>query len=122
MRKFKTESKRVESMLELAGVFDQNADSLQKMFVQIGLERSIEKLNSTHDTNLRLGDYIIQSKQEEGFWSNDFGWCFNKDGATGYSEVDLESYRQTDGTTKPEFFGVNDAEFVLYKEASDFKN
>ena len=120
MRKFKIEAKRLEAMLELAGVQDQKSATLQKMFSQIGLERTIERLNSTYDTNLRMGDYIIQSKLEQGYWSNDFGWCFNKDGATGYSETDLDAYRQNGSDPKPEFFGIDDAEFVLYKEAADF--
>lgn len=122
MRKLQLEAQRLTAMLQLAGVFDQPTESIEKIFKQIGLERTIEKLNSTYDTNVRLGEYIIESKQEQGFWSNDFGWCFNKDGATGYSELDLEAYRQDDGSAKPTFFGIDDAAFVSYKKAKDYNN
>lgn len=120
MRTLTIEAQRLEAMLELAGVFDQKQDSIQKMFSQIGMDRTIEKINSTYDTNVRIGDYIIASEQEQGFWSNDFGWSYNKTAATGYTETDLEAYRQEDGQIKPTFFGIDDATFVQYDKAQDF--
>lgn len=120
MRTLTIEAQRLEAMLELAGVFDQKQDNIQKMFSQIGLERTIEKINTTYDTNVRIGDYIIQSQQEQGYWSNDFGWSCNKMAATGYTENDLEAYRQDDGQIKPTFFGIDDAKFVDYETAQDF--
>lgn len=122
MQTYEIEAQRIESMLELAGVFDQKYDYLEKLFQQIGIDRTIEKLNLTHDTNLRLGDYVIISNQEKGFWSNDYGWCLHKNGATGYSTEDLEAYRDKNGKIKPTFIGIDDAEFILYEKTKDFTN
>lgn len=121
METLKNQAKRVESMLMLAGVTEQNEDTVMKMFSQIGIERAVENLNNNYDTNLRIGEYIIKSNQENGFWSNDYGWCYHKDGATGYTKEDLKIYIQEDGSIKPQFFGIEDAEFVLYKKVKDYE-
>ena len=86
------------------------------------MTKLLKKLNLDYNTNLRLGEFIIQSKNENGYWSNDFGWCSNKDGATGYTQEDLTFYRNKDGSTKPVFFGITDAEFVEYKKTKDFNS
>lgn len=121
MKKFKIESKRVLAMLNLAGVNEKTQDEISKYMNQSGVERVIEKFNELYDTNLQLGEYVIQSKSVKGFWSNDFGWCINKDGATGFTEEDLTFYKDAKGVAKPNFHDVSDAAFVLYDNAKDFK-
>lgn len=121
MKKFKTESKRVLAMLNLAGVNEKTQDEIAKYMNQSGIQRVIEKFNETYDTNLQIGEYVIQSKANKGFWSNDFGWCSNKDGATGFTEEDLSFYKDSTGVAKPNFHDVSDAAFVLYDSAKDFK-
>lgn len=121
MKKFKIESKRVLAMLNLAGVNERNQEEIAKYMNQSGVERVLEKFNELYDTNLQLGEYVIQSKSAHGFWSNDFGWCSNKDGATGFTEEDLTFYKDAKGVAKPNFHDVNDATFVLYENAKDFK-
>lgn len=121
MKKFKIESKRVLAMLNLAGVNEKTQDEISKYMNQSGVDRVIEKFNELYDTNLQLGEYVIQSKSVKGFWSNDFGWCSNKDGATGFTEEDLSFYKDAKGVAKPNFHDVADATFVLYDNAKDFK-
>lgn len=121
MKKFKIESKRVLGMLSLAGVTEKTQDEIAKYMNQSGVQRVIEKFNETYDTNLQIGEFIIQSKANKGFWSNDFGWCSNKDGATGFTEDDLSFYKDAKGVAKPNFHDVTDAAFVLYDSVKDFK-
>lgn len=120
MKKVKIESKRILAMLNLAGVNDKTQDDIIKYMNQSGVDKTVEKINALYDTNIQLGEYVIQSNTQ-GFWSNDFGWCFNKDGATGFTEADLLFYKNEDGEAKPNFHDVNDAVFVLYNNAKDFK-
>jgi hypothetical protein len=121
MYKFKVESKRVLAMLNLAGITEKNQKEIIKYMNQSGIDRVIERFNELYDTNIQLGEYIIQSKSIKGFWSNDFGWCKNKDGATGFTEQDLNFYKDSKGIAKPNFHEVADATFVLYDTAKDFK-
>lgn len=121
MKKFKNESKRVLSMLRLAGVSEQTQEEILKYINQSGVQKLLEKFNSMYDTNLQIGEYVIQSKANQGFWSNDFGWCSSKDGATGFTEEDLSFYKDKKGVAKPNFHDVTDAAFVLYDIAKDFK-
>lgn len=121
MKKFKIESKRILAMLNLAGVNEKTQEEISKYINQIGVERVVEKINETYDTNIQLGQYIIESKTNKGFWSNDFGWCSNKDGATGFTEEDLGFYKKVDGVAQPNFHDVGDATFVFYDSAKDFK-
>lgn len=121
MKKFKTEAKRLVAMLNLAGVNEKTQEELTKYISQSGIERVINKLNDSYDTNLQIGEFVIQSKSNRGFWSNDFGWCSKRDGATGFSESDLSFYKTQSGVAKPNFHDVPDAEFVLYDSVKDFK-
>lgn len=121
MKKFKIESKRVFAMLNLAGVTDQSQDDISKYMNQSGVQRVLEKFNDMYDTNLQVGEFVIQSKENNGFWSNDFGWCANKDGATGFTEQDLSFYKDAKGIAQPNFHNVTDAAFVLYDNVQDFK-
>lgn len=121
MKKFKNESKRVLAMLNLAGVNEQTQDEVSKYMNQSGVLKALEKINDMYDTNLQMGEFIIQSKSTKGFWSNDFGWCSNKDGATGFTEDDLTFYKNAKGVAKPNFHDVTDAAFVLYDAVKDFK-
>lgn len=121
MKKFKTEAKRLVAMLNLAGVNEKTQEELTKYISQSGIERVINRLNENYDTNLQIGEFVIQSKSNCGFWSNDFGWCSNKDGATGFTESDLSFYKNESGVAKPNFHDVPDAEFVLYDNVKDFK-
>lgn len=121
MKKFKNESKRILAMLNLAGVNEQSSDVISKYIGQSGVQKALEKFNEMYDTNLQIGEYIIQSKSNKGFWSNDFGWCSNKDGATGFTEADLTFYKDSTGVPKPNFHDVTDATFVLYDSVKDFK-
>lgn len=122
MNKFKVELLRVCSMLELAGVENESNTSILKMFNLYGVDKTILKLNNTYNTNLRIGKFIIKSNNQNGFWSNDFGWCFDKASATGYSEEDLNTYRNSDGVAKPTFYddASKDSEFIEYDLAVDF--
>ena len=121
MKKFKIEAKRLVAMLNLAGVTEKTEEEISKYITQSGMQRVIAKLNENFDTNLQIGEYVIQSKVNKGFWSNDFGWCANKEGATGFTEEDLSFYKNASGVAKPNFHDVADAEFILYSSAKSFK-
>ena len=71
-----------------------------------GVEAAMKFLNETHGIQLSLGDYVIYSEQEHGFWNNDFGWVRDKLLASGF-----------DSDTPPLMMGVVDAEKVRYAEA-----
>jgi hypothetical protein len=121
MKKFKIESQRVFAMLQLAGVSEKTIDEVSRGFSVSGVQKTLEKINETYDTNLSLGEYIIQSKKLKGFWSNDFGWCSKKEGATGFTEDDLTFYTDKNGQAKPNFHDVEDAEFISYDKTKSFK-
>lgn len=122
MENFKIESKRIIAMLQLAGVSEKKEADVEKYLNQSGIERTVEKLNDIYSTNLQIGEYVIQSKENKGFWSNDFGWCSHKDAGSGFTEEDLSFYKDNNGVAKPNFHDVTDASFVLYTKAKNFKS
>ena len=122
MKKFKTESKRICAMLNLSGVTEQSATVIEKYIGQTGMQKVLDKFNLMYDTNLQVGEYIIQSKANKGFWSNDFGWSISKEAASGFTEEDLSFYKDKKGVAKPNFHNVPDAQFVLYETAKNFKS
>jgi hypothetical protein len=113
-------SQRVFEMLQVAGIVDKSQDDILRSFELSGIEKNIEKLNELYDTNISLGDFIIISEKEAGFWSNDFGWVFNKNAATGYTEEDLLFYKDQNGIAQPNFSNVPDAKFISFNEAVNF--
>jgi hypothetical protein len=113
-----TEAKRLEAALNLAGVSlaDEDAESIQRRISRRGLEQAIEDLNETYGVLLKMGPFIIRSESEYGYWSNDFGFVFGKDAATGYPQSDAQDPQQL---TRIKVLAP-DAMFVAYDDALDF--
>lgn len=107
-------TKRILSMLEIAGVSDLNSEDIVRTLEQSGVEKAILKYNIKYNVNLSMGEYIIYSDAQKAYWSNDFGWSDNKDAASGYTEQDLEFYKNKDGDYEPKFYDVSDAKFIKY--------
>jgi hypothetical protein len=38
-----------------------------------------------------VGQYLIRSESERGYWCNDFGWVFQRDAATGFCAVNASA-------------------------------
>jgi hypothetical protein len=113
-----TEAKRLAAALNLAGVSlaDEDAESIQARISRRGLGHAIGDLNETYEVLLNMGPFVIRSESEFGYWSNDFGFVFTKDAATGYSSTDAEDPQQL---TRIKVL-TPDAVFVAYAEAVDF--
>jgi hypothetical protein len=109
---------RLAAALNLAGVSlsDEDAQSIQERIDRSGVSNAVAYLNEAHDVLLGAGDFIIRSEQEYGFWSNDFGFSYHRDTATGFPReiaTDPEQLKQIQMLAP-------DAQFVLYSEAADF--
>jgi hypothetical protein len=102
----------------MAGVSlaDEDAESIQRRISRRGLEQAIEDLNETYGVLLKMGPFIIRSESEYGYWSNDFGFVFGKDAATGYPQSDAQDPQQL---TRIRVLAP-DAMFVAYDDAFDF--
>lgn len=46
----------------------------------------LDDISEQHETAVGLGDYIIHSPSENGYWSNSFGWVTSKGVATPFDE------------------------------------
>ena len=79
-------AQRIGAMLELAGVLGVDVKKIKRKIIRCGVDEVIDDLNFEYDLSLQIGDYVVASVAEKGFWSNDFGWCSHKRGATGYSQ------------------------------------
>lgn len=44
----------------------------------------LNDIGAAHDTTVGLGDFIISSEAEDGYWSNDLGWVEDKMSATPF--------------------------------------
>lgn len=70
------------------------------------LRALLNEIGEAHDTVVGLGDFIIVSPSENGYWSNGFGWVENKASATPFD-------RESDVYLLP---GVNgDAKVVSFQ-------
>ena len=113
-----TEARRLAAALNLAGVplVDENSESIQSRIERVGLTKTVSELNSAYEVLLHVGPYIIQSKNEHGYWSNDFGFAYDRDAATGYPEADIRNPEQL----KLIKVLAPDAIFVAYDTVEDF--
>lgn len=112
------EARRLGAALGVAGVSlaDEDAESIQSRIDKVGLSCAIAELNETYDVLLQAGPYIIRSQSEFGFWSNDFGFVYDRDSATGYPEADTKDPAQL---LRIQVLAP-DAVFVPYAGAADF--
>jgi hypothetical protein len=72
-----------------------------------GIDETIEYLNSEYGCNISLGEFVIYSEAEKGFWNIDFGWVSDKASATGVETM----------PNIPDF--PADVELVRYVDAVD---
>lgn len=100
------EARRVAMQFEVAT--GESASVALVCIAQRGVADAIKFLNETHNIELSMGDYVIYSEKERGFFNNDFGWVHDKASASGFAS-----------DTPPLLYGVVDAEKVLYAEAVD---
>jgi len=96
---------RVAMQLEAAA--DQPGSMAEWHIERKGLEGAIAHLNHTYDISISLGEYIVYSESEHGFWNADFGFVSDKASATGVSALPVIS-------TLP-----SDVELVRYVDAVD---
>lgn len=59
-------------------------------------------------------DYVIASDIAHGFWSNEFGWAFDVESATKFSE------EESDKTRPRVITKHNDARWVVLVDAVDY--
>lgn len=104
---------RIAMQFEVAMGRELNREDFRQDVRSLGLERAIEHLRE-YDVVIDLGEYLICSDSEKGFWSENIGWVYDKDSATGYSEVRAQT------GIPPMFFAVEDARWVRYDEVEDF--
>lgn len=82
--------------------FPESDDSTRAMLNEIGM---------AHGTILGLGDFIIESESESGFWNSSFGWVEDKKTATPFDS-------ESDIFCPP---GVNgDSRIVSYRQAKNY--
>jgi hypothetical protein len=99
------EEYRVGMQLECAT--DESASLAGWHIARKGLDDAIEYLNSEYGCNISLGEFVIYSEDEQGFWNADFGWVSNKASATGVEKM----------PNVPGF--PSDVELVRYVDAVD---
>jgi len=104
--------KRVEMQFEVGTGQPLDCDAFLAAVQTLGLQPAVERVMRESGVVIGLGDFLIQSAAEQGFWSETFGWVLDKSSATGYSGKCVN---------KPlVFLGVYDAQWVRYSDAVDF--
>lgn len=108
---------RVLSNLKLAGIYLSQDDEKQiNLFFKLySIDKALLKINEMFNTNIAIGEYVIYSKKENGYWSNDFGWSEDINSATGYSEKDIENYPKINNEYSPCVHDDNTARFLKFK-------
>ena len=114
-----TDAKRLAAALGVAGVSqaDEDAETIQRRIDRRGIQRAVADLNETYEVLLQVGPYIVRSEKEFGYWSNDFGFVYDCDSATGYPA----SVLQDSELLKRIRILAPDALFVPYEGAVDFE-
>ena len=112
------DARRLAAALGVAGVSlsDEDAESIQERIDRRGVERTVAELNETYEVLLGVGPYIIRSQSEFGYWSNDFGFVYDRESATGFPEADTIDPKQVMSIQ----ILAPDAVFVPYASAVDF--
>lgn len=78
---------RVRLQFELATAEGIGASyGLDEMQTAVEIHNLVDELNEEHDIGISLGDYVIYSLSEEGYWNGGFGWVDDMLSATGYAQ------------------------------------
>lgn len=76
---------RVRLQFELATAEGLGAShGLDKLQTAAEIYSLVDELNEEHDIGISLGDHVVYSLSEEGYWNGGFGWVDDMLSATGY--------------------------------------
>ena len=83
---FSSNAMRLAAGLLAAGIVTPDADigTIQKLLEAKGPQETVAELNERHAALLSIGEYIIASDAEGGYWHNTGGWLPEKASANGY--------------------------------------
>jgi hypothetical protein len=83
---FSATALRLAAALQAANIVTPETElgALQHLVESLGDPEAVSELNERYGIILSIGDYIIESRNEGGFWHNSAGWVLNPDAANGY--------------------------------------